>query len=249
MEGYSNQGEGIPMKSLAWIVLPFVLLLQGCYIEMWGGAYPITRGTSTVPGEAPVKDGPLSYSIGVAVGFWFDHYGLGVGYAPNDLAPEAVMTDQDGTREQTTVRADQLRLDLDLPLKWWNPWFFPRATLAYAGVRTVDRCLGGDCQNRTDHPAKGKAVYLGLTSTFFSRNLSISAGPSYWSYGFDAVSDPAGVMPEREFRAFGAQLRLMVVFRMGLEFFQFYTPSLIRPIPAGLSHKCRPFATEKDCYP
>ncbi len=232
---------------LLWMVT--ALFWTGCYVELWGGAYPITRGTSTVPGETPVKEGPFSYSIGVAVGFWFDHYGLGLGYAPNDLAPEAVMSDQEGARKQTTVRADQLRLDLDLPMKWWKPWLFPRATLVYGGVRTIDRCLSTDCANRTDHPAKGKSIYLGLTSTFFTRNFSASIGPSYLSHDHEATSDPAGVMPEREFRAFGAQIRLQVVFRMGLEFFQFYTPSVIRPIPAGMSHKCRPFATEKDCYP
>jgi hypothetical protein len=236
-----------PSLILPWLT---VLTLSGCYAELWGGVYPITRGERTYEGESTATDGPLSYSVGVAVGVWFDHFGVGVGYAPHDLAPEAVVSWVDDEKGQATVRADQLRVDVDLPSKWGNPWFFPRATLVYGGVSAVDRCVSGDspCTNRVSYDTTGKNVYLGLTATLFTRNFSVSAGPAYLSYRHGATPEP-GRMPERDFQAFGAQVRLQVVFRMGLEFFQFYTPSLIRPIPAGLSHKCRPFATEKDCYP
>ncbi len=238
------------MRPSRILPLLMVLVLSGCYAELWGGVYPITRGERTYEGEPTAKDEAVSYSVGVAVGFWFDHFGVGLGYAQHDLAPEAVMSRVEDEKDQTTVRADQLRVDVDLPSKWGNPWFFPRATLVYGGVSAVDRCVSGDspCTNRVSYDTKGKNVYLGLTATLFTRNFSVSAGPAYLSYRHGATPEP-GRMPERDFQAFGAQVRLQVVFRMGLEFFQFYTPSLIRPIPAGLSHKCRPFATEKDCYP
>ncbi len=206
------------------------LALAGCYAELWGGVYPVSRSTSTQPGQAAVTDRSASYSIGVSVGLWLDHYGVGVGIASNHVSPEAVVSQVDGARKQSTVRAGQVRVDVDLPLRWWNPWFFPRATVAYGGVASVDRCLTTEpsCPNRVDHPATGRTVFLGLTATFLSRSFAASVGPSY--VGF-------------------AHARLLLKFSFGLEAFQFYTPSVIRPLPSNPTNRCKPFSTSKDCWP
>jgi len=33
-----------------------VLVLSGCYAELWGGVYPVTRGERTYEGEPTAKD-------------------------------------------------------------------------------------------------------------------------------------------------------------------------------------------------
>ena len=52
----------------------------------------------------------------MSVGLWLDHYGVGVGIASNHVSPEAVVSQVDGARKQSTVRAGQVRVDVDLPL-------------------------------------------------------------------------------------------------------------------------------------
>lgn len=232
------------------LLAPCALALAGCYAEMWGGVYPVSRSTSTQPGQAAISDRSASYSIGVSVGLWLDHYGVGVGIASNHVSPEAVVSQVDGARKQSTVRADQVRVDVDLPLRWWNPWFFPRATMAYGDVASVDRCLTTEasCPDRVDHPATGRTVFLGLTATFLSRSFAASVGPSYVGFAHAATGAP-GALPAVDYASWGAQVRLLLKFSFGLEAFQFYTPSVIRPLPSNPINRCKPFSTSKDCWP
>ena len=73
----------------------------------------------------------------------------------------------------------------------------------------------------------------------------MSAGPSYVGFAHDGAGDLAAV----DYAAWGAQVRILVRFAFGLEAMQYYTPSVIRPLPANPTVRCKAFSTDRDCWP
>lgn len=183
---------------------------------MRGGYYPaLDTQLTDAAGDVVERSDSGSFTLGAALGFWFDIFGVGIGIAPEG-GGGTTPTDADalGGGNNIQMKGPDYRLDFEVPLKqvWFDGYIRPRVTYSTQSY-TAAIIRRGEGQTDSEE-SEGRSRFFGFTLAAPGGAYSASIGPSH--IRFKDGSGRVSILDDRAssvtMEGWGAELRVSLRF-------------------------------------